>query len=124
VYIKERIGTSSKIMTDTEKTAFFFVLTPEEMTIMDTEKAAELFAKYKVPLSGYVVNRVIKRSLLQESIPTYLKNRIEMQADALKIIDDKFGSAVLAQVPEFDSEIKGLEVIKNLAEVMFEEKLS
>jgi len=124
VYIKERIGTSSKIMTDTEKTAFFFVLTPEEMTIIDTEKAAELFAKYKVPLSGYVVNRVIKRSLLQESIPTYLKNRIEMQADALKIIDDKFGSAVLAQVPEFDSEIKGLEVIKNLAEVMFEEKLS
>jgi len=124
LYIKERIGTSSKIMTDTEKTAFFFVLTPEEMTIVDTEKAAQLFARYKVPLSGYVVNRVINRGLLQENIPTYLKNRIEMQADALKTIDDKFGSTVLAQVPEFDSEIKGLEVIKNLAEVMFEEKLA
>ena len=124
MYIKERIGASSKIMTDTEKTAFFFVLTPEEMTIVDTENAAKLFAKYDVPLAGYVVNRVINRDLLNENIPTYLKNRIEMQANALDIIDKKLGSSVLARVPEFDSEIKGLNTIRELAEVMFEEKLS
>jgi arsenite-transporting ATPase len=123
MYIKERIGSSSKIMTDTEKTAFFFVLTPEEMTIVDTEKAAQLFAKYKVPLSGYIVNRVINRELLNDNIPTYLRNRIEMQAGALEMIDHKFGSSVLSAVPEFDSEIKGLDVIRNLTEVMFEEKL-
>jgi arsenite-transporting ATPase len=124
MYIKERIGNSSKIMTDTEKTAFFFVLTPEEMTIVDTEKAAQLFARYKVPLSGYIVNRVIKRELLKENIPTYLKNRIEMQVSALEMIEKTFGSYVLSSVPEFDSEIKGLDVIRDLAEVMFEEKLS
>ena len=124
MYIKERIGNSSKIMTDIEKTAFFFVLTPEEMTIVDTEKAAQLFARYKVPLSGYIVNRVIKRELLEDNIPTYLKNRIEMQVGALKMIDETFGSSVLSSVPEFDSEIKGLDVIRDLAEVMFEEKLS
>jgi arsenite-transporting ATPase len=124
MYIKERIGQSSKIMTDTEKTAFFFVVNPEEMTIIDTEKAGQLFSKYDVPLAGYVVNRVISRDLLNENIPTYLKNRIEMQADALNMIDQKFGSLVLSQVPEFDSEIKGLDTIRKLAEVMFEEKLS
>jgi arsenite-transporting ATPase len=123
VYIKDRIGRSSKIMTDTEKTAFFFVLTPEEMTIVDTEKAAQLFARYKVPLSGYIVNRVIDRELLKDNIPTYLRNRIQMQAGALEMIEHKFGSSVLSAVPEFDSEIKGLDVIRNLAEVMFEEKL-
>jgi arsenite-transporting ATPase len=124
MYIKERIGQSSKIMTDTEKTAFFFVVNPEEMTIIDTEKAGQLFSKYDVPLAGYVVNRVISRDLLNENIPTYLKNRIEMQVDALNMIDQKFGSLVLSQVPEFDSEIKGLDTIRKLAEVMFEEKLS
>jgi len=124
IYIKERIGMSSKIMTDTEKTAFFFVLTPEEMTIVDTEKAAGLFARYDVPLAGYVCNRVINRELLNQNIPDYLRNRIAMQADALAMIDDKFGAGVLARVPEFDSEIKGLKTIKELAEVMFEEKLS
>ncbi len=124
MYIKNRIGASSKIMTDTEKTAFFFVLTPEEMIIADTEKAAGLFAKYDVPLAGYVVNRVISRGLLDEKIPEYLRNRIEMQAHALDVINEKFGSLVLARVPEFDSEIKGLDTIKKLAEVMFEETLS
>ena len=115
---------SSKIMTDTNKTAFFFVVNPEEMTIVDTENAAKLFARYDVPLAGYVVNRVINRDLLNENIPEYLKNRIDMQESALRMIDDKFGSSVLSKVPEFDSEIKGLDTIKSLAEVMFEEKLS
>ena len=124
MYIKNRIGASSKIMTDTNKTAFFFVLTPEEMTVVDTEKAAKLFAKYNVPLAGYVVNRVIDRDLLKENIPAYLKNRIEMQAGALDLIDNTFGTSVLSRVPEFDSEIKGLDTIRDLAEVMFEEKLS
>jgi len=124
IYIKDRIGTSSKIMTDTTKTAFFFVVNPEEMTIVDTEKAAQLFARYNVPLAGYVVNRVIDRNLLSENIPGYLRNRIDMQASALQLIDRKLGSSVLARVPEFDSEIKGLDVIRKLAEVMFEEKLS
>lgn len=124
MYIKNRIGASSKIMTDTEKTAFFFVLTPEEMTIVDTEKAAKLFSKYNVPLAGYVVNRVISRDLLQENIPAYLRNRIDMQAGALDTIDKTFGASVLSRVPEFDSEIKGLDTIRALAEVMFEEKLS
>jgi arsenite-transporting ATPase len=124
MYIKDRIGTSSKIMTDTKRTAFFFVVNPEEMTIVDTEKAAQLFARYDVPLAGYVVNRVINRDLLAENIPGYLRNRIEMQASALQLIDKKLGNAVLARVPEFDSEIKGLDVIRKLSEVMFEEKLS
>lgn len=124
MFIRDRIGMSSKIMTDTKKTAFFFVLTPEEMTIVDTEKAGKLFARYDVPLAGYVVNRVINRELLNENIPAYLRNRIDMQAGALQMIDQKFGASVLSRVPEFDSEIKGLDSIKALAEEMFEEKLS
>ena len=124
MYIKDRIGKSSKIMTDTKKTAFFFVLTPEEMTIVDTEKAAKLFSGYDVPLAGYIVNRVINRDLLKENIPEYLKNRIEMQSNALAMIDEKFGASVLSSVQEFDSEIKGLNTIKDIAEVMFEENLS
>ncbi|MBN2123726.1 MAG: TRC40/GET3/ArsA family transport-energizing ATPase [Deltaproteobacteria bacterium] len=124
MFIKDRIGMSSKIMTDTKRTAFFFVVNPEEMTIVDTEKAAQLFSKYRVPLAGYVVNRVIDRDLLKENIPAYLRNRIDMQAKALEMIDGKLGASVLAQVPEFDSEIKGMDTIRKLAEVMFEEKLS
>src|ERR671925_2247604 len=53
-YIKGRINASSSILTDRQKTAFFFVLVPEEMIILDTLKAAELFSKFDVPIAGYV----------------------------------------------------------------------
>src|SRR5438132_5235146 len=35
-YIKQRISTSARILTDRQRTAFFFVLVPEEMVLVDT----------------------------------------------------------------------------------------
>ena len=118
-YIKHRIGTSSSILTDREKTAFFFVIIPEEMILIDTQKAAQLFAKFNVPLSGYVVNRVIPESLATQDIPEYLKNRLVMQKGYLKKIDELFGTEVLAQVPEFERDITGLPMIEKMAEALF-----
>jgi arsenite-transporting ATPase len=118
-YIKHRIGTSSSILTDREKTAFFFVIIPEEMILIDTQKAAQLFAKFNVPLSGYVVNRVIPESLANQDIPEYLRNRLQMQKGHLKQIDELFGKDVLARVPEFERDITGLPMIEKMAEALF-----
>jgi arsenite-transporting ATPase len=118
-YIKHRISTSSGILTDRQKTAFFFVIIPEEMILLDTQKAAQLFAKFNVPLSGYVVNRVIPESLASQDIPAYLRNRLQMQAGYLKKIQELFGNEVLAQVPEFERDITGLPMIQKMAEAMF-----
>jgi arsenite-transporting ATPase len=73
-YIKTRINKSSGILTDKQKTAFYFVVVPEEMIILDTHKAAGLFAKFDVPLAGYIVNRVIPPELATQDIPDYLRN--------------------------------------------------
>lgn len=118
-YIKHRINASSSILTDKLKTAFFFVVIPEQMIIMDTQKAAGLFAKFDVPISGYIVNRVIPPELADQKIPDYLRNRLEMQKGHLKSIDQVFGSEVLARVPEFERDITGLAMIERMAEVMF-----
>jgi arsenite-transporting ATPase len=117
--IKYRINTSSSILTDKEKTAFFFVIIPEEMILLDTQKAAGLFAKYQVPLSGYVVNRVIPPELEEQSIPEYLRNRLDMQKGYLERIDDLFGDEVLASIPEFERDITGLPMIEKVAAAMF-----
>jgi arsenite-transporting ATPase len=117
--IKYRINTSSGILTDKEKTAFFFVIIPEEMALLDTQKAAGLFASYDVPLSGYVVNRVIPPELAQQKIPDYLRNRLEMQERHLKTIDELFGDQVLARIPEFERDVTGLAMIERMAEAMF-----
>ena len=118
-YIKERINKSSGILTDRERTAFFFVVIPEEMAILDTKKAAGLFAKYDVPLSGYIVNRVIPESLAQQSIPDYLRHRLEMQKGHLSTIRRELGDEVLAYIPELERDITGLGMIEKMANEMF-----
>ena len=118
-YIKQRINTSSGILTDRDKTAFFFVVTPEEMIIIDTLKASKLFAKYEVPICGYIVNRVIPPELARQNIPEYLRRRIEMQERYLMQIDETFGNQVLTQVPEFERDITGLDMIGKVADALF-----
>jgi arsenite-transporting ATPase len=117
--IKYRINTSSSILTDKRKTAFFFVVIPEEMIILDTQKAAGLFARFDVPLSGYLVNRVIPAELARQDIPDYLRHRLAMQKGHLDQIDQLFGAQVLARIPEFERDITGLPMIERVAEAMF-----
>ncbi|MGZ3580843.1 MAG: ArsA family ATPase [Syntrophales bacterium] len=119
LYIKDRINKSSSILTDKAKTAFFFVLTAEEMIIKDTLKAAELFAKFDVPLSGYIINRVLPAELKGKGIPDYLKNRVIMQEHYLKVIDATFKDQILASVPEMERDVTGLPMIEKMAKAMF-----
>src|SRR5216117_314451 len=119
-YIKDRINASSRILTDKARTAFFFVVVPEEMIILDTKKAAELFARFDVPLSGYIVNRVLPPELDRDGIPAYLKNRIGMQRKYLDEIRAVFGSDIKSYVPEMERDVTGLPMIERLARRLFE----
>ena len=120
LYIKDRINKSSSILTDKEKTAFFFVITAEQMVINDTVKAGQLFAKFDVPLSGYIINRVLSDALKEQDIPEYLKNRLTMQDHYLGVINDTFKGEILASVPEMERDVTGLTMIEKLSTAMFE----
>jgi len=118
-YIKGRINQSSRILTDRDKTAFFFVVVPEKMIILDTVKAAQLFAKFDVPIAGYVVNRVLPAELARQDPPPYLRNRIQMQARYLDEIKKTLGGQLLGYVPELERDVTGLEMIERLAGIMY-----
>jgi arsenite/tail-anchored protein-transporting ATPase len=118
-YIKSRINTSSQILTDKKRTAFFFVLVPEEMIILDTQKAAELFARFDVPISGYVVNRVLPQELRHADIPLYLRNRMQLQDKHLEAIRGTLGGQILAYVPEMERDVTGLAMVERLAQQLF-----
>ena len=118
-YIKGRINQSSSILTDKKKTAFFFVVVPERMIIMDTAKAAQMFAKFDVPLAGYVVNRVLPPDLAGEHCPPYLRNRVQMQSQYMGEISKTLGNQVVGYVPEMERDVTGLEMIKKLAANMY-----
>jgi arsenite-transporting ATPase len=118
-YIRGRINAASQILTDRERTAFFFVVVPEQMILLDTAKAAGMFAKFNVPIGGYIVNRVLPESLLEQNVPTYLRNRMEMQRGQMAEIDRTLGKNVLAHVPELERDVTGLEMIERVATLMY-----
>ena len=55
----------------------------------------------------------------RQQIPDYLRNRIEQQGGSLQRIGELFGDQVLARIPEFDSDITGLDSIAAMAAEMF-----
>jgi arsenite/tail-anchored protein-transporting ATPase len=120
-FIRNRINAASGILTDRQRTAFFFVLVPEHMILADTRKAAKLFAAFNVPIAGYLVNRVIPEDLVGENVPAYLKNRIEMQRKYLTRIRGDFGEEILAEVPEMERDVTGMEMIERMATLMYGE---
>lgn len=118
-YIKGRINASSRILTDKEQTAFFFVVVPEQMIILDTVKAAQLFAKFDVPIAGYIVNRVLPAELARQELPPYLQNRLQMQNRYLEEIEKTFGGQLVGRVPELERDVTGLPMIEKLAAIMY-----
>jgi arsenite/tail-anchored protein-transporting ATPase len=118
-YIRTRINSASSILTDRTKTAFFFVVIPEQMILIDTKKAAQLFAKFDVPIGGYVVNRVIPEELSEQQIPAYLRNRISMQKGELDQIREAFGKQVVGYVPELERDVTGLPMIERVAGLLY-----
>ena len=118
-YIRTRINSASKILTDRARTAFFFVVTPEQMILIDTKKAAELFAKFDVPIGGYIVNRVLPEELKGQNVPAYLRNRMEMQAGQLDEIRRTLGPQIVGYVPELERDVTGLPMIERVADLLY-----
>ncbi|MEM3730496.1 MAG: TRC40/GET3/ArsA family transport-energizing ATPase [Candidatus Bathyarchaeia archaeon] len=122
-FIRSRLGFVSDMMRDEEHTAFFYVLIPELMPILDTRKALEMFRAFNIPLSGVIVNQVYPADLLkQKNVPAFLKNKISMQQKHLKAIQEEFGPLIRGIVPMFDREPKGLKMIAEVSKVLFEEE--
>lgn len=118
--IKEKLDFFSGVLTDSKRTAFFMVLIPEKMAILDTERALKMFEDMKLKLSGIIVNMVYPTELLErKDLGDFLKHRIEMQQRHMETIWKKFEPYIRAVVPMYDREPKGLKMIARVAGDLF-----
>jgi arsenite-transporting ATPase len=121
-YIRGRLDFVSSMVRDKKRTAFFYVLVPELMPILDTRKAIQMFKEFNVEVSGVIVNQVYPLSLLDDpGVPEFLKTRIRSQQVYLKQIINEFGNIIKGIVPMMEREPKGLEMIAKIAEILYGE---
>lgn len=118
VDFRERIRHARELLTDPEKTAFFFVTLPEALPIAVIRRFIDWFTDFGIPVGGVVVNMVI-RPEEGEAAPDFVRNRIEMQSAYLDEIGERFPGQVRAIVPLFDSDIRGVPSINRATTAIF-----
>ena len=118
VDFRERIRQARVLLTDSERTAFFFVTLPEALPIAVIRRFIDWFTDFGIPVGGVVVNMVI-RPEEGEAAPDFVRNRIEMQSAYLDEIGERFPGQVRAIVPLFDSDIRGVESISRATTATF-----
>lgn len=112
---KKRTEEARRLLTDAEKTAFFFVTLPLALPIAVIERFITWVQAFQIPVGGVIVNGVIPKSESGE-LSSYVANRVEEQGGYLKTIDEKFPGMVRGLLPLYDRDVNGLEMISRMAQ--------
>lgn len=116
--LRERMERAKQLLTQPEKTSFFFVTLPEALPIAVIRRFIGWFDEFGIPVGGVIVNMVIDPQVLKADTPDFVRNRVAMQAEYLKEIDRTFPD-VRAVVPLFDTEVRGCPMLHQTATHLF-----
>jgi arsenite-transporting ATPase len=116
--LRTRMGHAKELLTDADKTAFFFVTLPEALPIAVIRRFINWFEEFGIPVGGVVVNMLIDRDTIGEDAPDFVKNRVAMQAEYMDEIWNTLPD-VRAVVPLFDTEVQGVGMLQRTAAHLF-----
>ena len=114
---KERYDSAVKALSDTTTSSFNLVLLPEKLPIEETERAVEDLGGFGIKVRSIIINEVIPKDVLQGN--WFLEKRRATQDKYLCEIDNKFNDMIRAEVPLFDSDIYGLDNLRNVGETLY-----
>lgn len=113
---KQRFGKVIDMMRDPEKSTFSFVMYPEATPIVEAWRAAEELATVGINPGLVVANMVIP---IEQVVTDFTIARRAMQKRYLQEIANRFKLPIL-QIPLLSGEIKGLEMLTEIGEQIFE----
>jgi arsenite/tail-anchored protein-transporting ATPase len=117
---RDRMGQARQRLTDSEKTAFFFVTLSEALPIAVISRFIGWFQDFGIPVGGVIVNMLLDKEVLGQDCSEFVLNRVRMQEEYLKTIWHKFDGSVRALIPLFDQEVRGLTMLGEAAKRLME----
>jgi arsenite-transporting ATPase len=115
-----RMAKAKELLTDPDKTAFFFITLPESLPIAVIRRFIHWFHDFGIPVGGVVVNMVIDKSNVDDHADDFVLNRIAMQDEYMEDIEEQFDGLVRSVVPLFETEIRGISMLERTANLLFE----
>ncbi len=119
INFRDRMERAKVLLTDPEKTAFFFVTLPEALPIAVIRRFINWFEEFGIPIGGVIVNMRIDPNEVSEQADEFVHNRVKMQAEYMEEIARLFGPMVRAVLPLFETEVRGVEMLKRTANLLF-----
>jgi arsenite-transporting ATPase len=115
---KDKIRAARLQLQDPDVTQFVVVLIPEAMAVFETQRLLGSLNAWKIPASHLVVNQLVPEN------PTckFCNQRREMQQTNLKDIKELYADHDITPVQLFDSEIRGIEGLEILGNILIQEK--
>ena len=98
------------ILTDSARTGFLFVVTPERLPILETTRAVKTLRKYAIPVQGVVVNRV-ERDASERGGDRATRGD---QSERLREIAAEFAGLATWTLAQAPREVVGLEALREL----------
>jgi arsenite-transporting ATPase len=117
--LRERMARAKTLLTDNQLTAFFFVALPEALPIAVITRFINWFHEFGIPVGGVIVNMVIDKSSVKPETPDFVKNRVAMQDEHMGTIWKEFNGQVRAILPLYETEIRGVPMLKRMAGHLF-----
>jgi arsenite-transporting ATPase len=116
---QRRMEQARVLLTDAERTAFFFVTLPEALPIAVITRFIQWFHDFGIPVGGVIVNMLIDRSAVGADTAEFVRNRIAMQDEHMVTIWEKFDGQVRGLVPLFETEVRGVPMLQRAADALF-----
>jgi arsenite-transporting ATPase len=118
VTFRDRIDHMRVLLTDEQKSAFFFVTLLESLPIAVIRRFIGWFEDFGIPIGGVIVNQAIDKSQVGEDSAEFILNRVRMQDRYREEVKNSFKD-VRGEIPLFEKEVRGIEMVGRLAETLF-----
>jgi arsenite-transporting ATPase len=119
VTFQGRMEHARVLLTDVDKTSFFFVTLPEALPIAVITRFIQWFHDFGIPVGGVIVNMLIDRRTVSPDTAAFVRNRIAMQDEHMATIWEKFDGQVRAVLPLWETEVRSVAMLQRTADALF-----
>ncbi len=117
---KERTQETLRLLTDPDHTTFLYVLWPESLPIAETERAIGELANHGIGVPILVVNELLPEEEVRRADTDYFWQRHRMQRKHYSTIHERFSGRLIAEVPLWPTEVKGVSRLRELGQQLYE----
>jgi len=115
---RDRIEHMRVLLTDEEKSAFFFVTLLESLPIAVIRRFIGWFKDFGIPIGGVIINEAIDKSEVGKETAQFVLNRVKMQDKYREEVYQSFEN-VCGEIPLFEEEVRGVDMVKKVTRALF-----